>query len=188
MANILDIAQIVGVISAAYPNWKPTEFTTEVYYQTLQDIPTEELKAATLHSVSEAGRAFAPSVGEIRGAVAELRGMSANVPSSYDAWEEVQRQLLENGGDFGNPVWSHPLIERAMKQMGWRNLRMSENQIADRARFVQCYEQLVDRATRENMLLPEVRGYIEANGARMLAPMDSMKLLAGRMNVRKAGN
>lgn len=185
MADPLDIAQIVSIISAAYPNWKVTELTNEVYYQTLQDVPAEELKAAVLHCISQNGRQFAPSVGELRGAISELRGMSANVPPSYQAWQEVQQQILENGGDFGNPVWSHPLVEEAVRRIGWRNLRMSEDQTADRSRFIQCYEQLTERATREDMLLPEVRGYIEANGARLMAPADSIKLLADKWSVKK---
>jgi hypothetical protein len=185
MADLHDIAQIISVISEAYPNFKPSELTVEVYYQVLGDIPTEELKAATLHCISESGRKFAPSVGELRGAVNELRKYVSNVPSSYQAWQEVLQQLLENGGDFGKPVWSHQLVEKAVRTIGWRNLRMSENQVADRARFVECYEQLCDRAQREDMLLPEVRGYIEANGALLMAPADQMKLLADKWSMKK---
>ncbi len=91
-----------------------------------------------------------------------------------------------NGGDFGTPVWSHPLVERVVKQLGWRNLRMSEDQTADRARFVQAYEQLLARATTEEMLLPEVRGYIEARGGLLLAPSDQMRLLSDKLNMRKS--
>jgi len=161
MAELKDIAQIIGILSAAFPNFKPTELTSEVYYQTLGDIPSDELKAAVLHCISESGRAFAPSVGEIRGAVAELRSFAVNVPSSFQAWQEVQKQILENGGEHGHPVWSSPLVAEAVRRMGWRNLRMSGDQTADRARFLQCYEQLVGRATKEEMLLPDVRAYIE---------------------------
>lgn len=181
MAEFRDIAQIVGVISSAYPNFNPSEATVEVYYQTLHDLPAEELKMAVLHCISENGRKFAPSIGEIRGTVAELRKAVSNVPSSYQAWQEVLTQMRENGGDYGRPVWSHPLVERVVKQLGWRNLRMSEDQTADRARFVQAYEQLLARAERDDMLLPEVAGYIEARGGIMLAPSSQMKLLADKM-------
>ncbi len=181
MANITDIAQIIGIISAAYPNFNPSELTAEVYYQTLSDIPSDELKAATLHCIAEAGRKFAPSVGELRGAVGELRSYKANLPGGYQAWEEVQRQILENGGDYGKPVWSNPVIERAVKMIGWRNLRMSEEATADRARFLQCYEQLSERVLRDEMLLPEVRGYLEVNGAKILAPLEQIKQLAEGM-------
>ncbi len=181
MATLLDIAQILSVISAAYPNFTVTEKTTEVYHQILSDIPTDELKAATLHCISESGRKFAPSVGELRGAVAELRGFSNNIPSSFEAWQEVGRQISINGGDFGKPVWSHPLVEKTVNAIGWRNLRMSENEVADRARFIQCYEQFAERTQRENIMLPEVRGFLEVNGAILEAPADQIKRLSERM-------
>lgn len=182
MATKLDIAEIVSVISVAYPNWIVTEQTNQVYWQILADIPTDELKAATLHCISESGRKFAPSVGELRGAVAELRGMSANLPSSFEAWQEVGKQISINGGDFGNPVWSHPIVQKAVEAIGWRNLRMSEDATADRARFIQCYEQFQQRAEKENILLPEVRGFLEVNGARLEAPADQIKRLTERMS------
>ncbi len=188
MAEPRDIDQIINMLEVAFPNFHPKDvkLTKEVYWQTLRDIPSDELKAAVLHCASENGRAFAPTIGEIRGAVAELRMASLNVPSSYAAWQEVCTQMSINGGDFGMPVWSHPLVERVVKQLGWRNLRMSEDQTADRARFVQAYEQLLARATTEEMLLPEVRGYIEARGGLLLAPSDQMRLLSDKLNMRKS--
>ena len=184
MADIIDIAQIIGILSAAFPNFNPTESTVEVYYQILSDLPAEELKIATMHCLAEAGRKFAPSVGEIRGAVGELRRYAANFPLSYEAWEEVLRQII-NVGSYGTPEWSHPIIEKTVRAIGWRNLCMSEEQVADRARFIQCYEQFSARAMKEEILLPKVRGYLEVNGAKMLAPADQIKLLSDKLNVRK---
>jgi hypothetical protein len=178
MASREDISKMVAFLSAAYPNWNVSEYTLEVYYEDLQDIPAEELRIAAKHCRTEIGRKFAPSVGEIRGAVADIRRSASNVPSTFQAWQEVQKQILENGGDYGNPEWSSPLVEEAVRRMGWRNLRMSEDQTADRARFLQCYEQLVERATKEDMLLPDVRGYIEANAGTLLnAPAEQIRQL-----------
>jgi hypothetical protein len=174
-----DIAQIIGILSAAFPNFKPTELTAEVYLQTLADISSDELKAAVLHCITQSGRAFAPSIGEIRGAVAELRSFSASVPSSFQAWQEVQKQILINGGDYGKPEWSSPLVEEAVKRMGWRSLRMSEDQTADRARFLQCYEQIVERATKQEMILPQVAGYIETKRTESLASGEMKQLAEG---------
>lgn len=181
MAEPRDIDQIVNMLRIAFPNWHPDDInmTKEIYFQMLQDIPSEELKAAVLHCVTESGRAFAPTIGEIRGAVVELRSYAANVPSSYQAWQEVLQQFSLTSS-YGVPIFSHPLIDKAVRTLGWRNLCMSENQTADRARFIQAYEQLTSRATKEEMMLPEVRGYIEANGARLSAPA-SIKLLADRL-------
>jgi hypothetical protein len=181
MATKQDIIKILGVISAGYPNFSPSEQTVEVYWQVLSDLPSDELKAACLHCISESGRKFAPTVGELRGAVGELRGMSSNVPSSFQAWNEFKRVVVSSS--YNNPQWSHPLIERTANLIGMREYGRSDvdDEPSWRARFIQCYDQLQSRAERENLLLPEVRGYIEANGGRMLAPVDQMKQLAERM-------
>jgi len=182
MASHSDVAKVVAKLSAAYPNWNANEYTIEVYYEDLKDISRDELEFAAQHCRTEIGRKFAPSVGELRGAVADLRRASTNLPDSYQAWQEVQKQILENGGDYGIPVWSNSLVEEAVRRMGWRNLRMSEDQVSDRMRFLQCYEQLVERATKDEMLLPEVREFIETRGGRLLnAPQEHMKQLAARM-------
>lgn len=180
MCSEIDIAEILAVIAVAYPNFVVTEKTNEVYWQILSDIPTDELKAACLHCISESGRKFAPSVGEIRGAVGELRGMVSNVPSSYDAWNEFHKNVVRS--DY-SPQWSHPLVEKTARLIGMHDYGQSnvDDQPSWRARFIQCYEQLQERAQSENLLLPEVRGYIEANGGRFLAPVDQMKQLTERM-------
>src|SRR3990167_8529852 len=172
MASIADIAKLTMLLSAAYPNWNVTQYTNEVYFQDLKDIPADELFVAAQHCRSEAGRKFAPSVGELRGAVMDLRRASMNIPSAYDAWQEVLSQI-GNVGSYGSPEFSSHLIDKVVKSLGWRNLCLSENQVSDRARFLQAFEQLVERAAREDMLLPEVRGYIEERGGKLLdAPVE----------------
>lgn len=182
MANPQDIVKLTAMLSAAYPNWNITEYTNEIYFQDLKDIDAHELFTAAQHCRSEAGRKFSPSVGELRGAVMELRRMTFNVPSAYAAWEEVCKQMRINGGDFGVPVWSSPLVEKAVGFLGWRNLRFSEDATSDRMRFIQAYEQLLARAEKEEMLIPEVKGFIEDRGAKLLnSPLEEMKKLSEGM-------
>lgn len=185
MATKQDVAMIVAMISAGYPNFNATEMTMEVYYQTLKDIDPELLKAAALQAIAQVDRKFAPSVGEIRGMVSEINKIGAGLPTSFQAWQEVQKQIVDNGGDYGTPVWSHPLVEQAVKAIGWRNLRMSEDAVADRARFIQCYEQFATRHESLSMMLPEVKGYIEQNGTLPAIeagnPASAIKTLASGM-------
>lgn len=158
MSSKQDIIQILGVISAAYPNFSPSEQTVEVYWQILSDIQTDELKAATLHCISQSGRKFAPSVGEIRGAVGGLRSLVDKIPLPADAWREASNP---NGKDV---KWSHPLVKKAaLAAGGWYNLSHSENVAADRARFLQFYESYVIRHRNDNDMLPDVRNYIESH-------------------------
>ena len=160
MAEQREVAQIVAMIAAAYPNFNLSEMTVEVYFQILKDIPTDMLKAATMQAISEPGRKFAPSVGEIRGAVAEIVRTASGVPSSYEAWKEVLDQVRKTG-HVGKPVFSHPLVHKAVQVFGWRELCLSENVVSDRARFIEAYEQLSSRNLTEMMTLPVVKNYIE---------------------------
>jgi len=186
VANLLQIGEIVAKMSAAFPNWNPTKFTAQVYFDDLRDLDFELLEVAADKCRTESGRKFAPSTGEIRGAVADICRATSNTPSSYEAWKEVQKQIVENGGDFGNPVWSSPLVQKAVEAIGWRNLRMSEDHAADRMRFIQAYEQFEKRAMDKEMQLPAVRGYIEAHGGKLLeAPAKTIKQLAAKMEKTK---
>lgn len=180
MATKHEIEIIIAKLSAAFPNWKVTAYTVQVYLEDLQDIDSDTLEAAVKMCRTEAGRAFAPSTGEIRGAVGKLRGLASNTPSPYEAWREFKQYVVASNH---SPEWSHPLVEKTARLIGMRDYGQSnvDDEPSWRARFIQCYEQLLDRAQNENLLLPEVRGYIESNGGRFLAPLDQMKQLADRM-------
>lgn len=176
-----DIAEIMGMIGAAFPNFAPSKETIALYRQLLSDIPLDLLHAATLHTISQADRKFAPSVGEIRGAAGEIMRSVSKIPSSYEAWEEVRLAMVEVGS-YGTPKFSHPLVAKAVSVIGWRDMCLSENTVADRSRFIQAYEQLEQRAMRDGIMLPEVKKYIGAGQAKALDAGAQMKALASKLS------
>jgi len=179
MATEDDIKQLVVRIGARFPNWSPDPSTVAAYIEDLGDLDPDLLLAAARKCWSEAGRKFAPSTGEIRGGVQEILRRTNHVPSAYEAWQEVVTQISENGGDYGRPVWSSPIVRRTVEALGWRNLRMSEEPTHDRARFVMAYEQFAARALDDATMLPAVRGYIEAHSGLLLeSPMEQIGALA----------
>jgi hypothetical protein len=178
MADEKDIAGVVAMLGAAYPNFAPTEHTVEVYFQTLRDLPADLLKMAALHAISEAGRKFAPSVGELRLAAAEIQRRAANIPTSYQAWQELIEAIRLVGSYRPAPEFSHPLVGESVRALGWRNLCVSENLAADRARFIAAYEQFQQRAEADSMMLPVVREYIQAHGGQLPAPAAQIGALA----------
>lgn len=92
------------------------------------------------------------------------RDSPLTLPLAAEAWGEVVRQISRVGRD-GQPQFSHPLIERAVKALDWRELCNSENQVADRARFIQAYEQMVQRQSDVASMTPATRLLAEQNGA-----------------------
>lgn len=178
MTEQKEIAKIVMMIAAAYPNFNLSEMTVEVYFQVLKDVPADLLKAATMQAISEPGRKFAPSVGEIRGSVAEIIRRSSGMPSSYEAWQEVLYQARKTG-HAGKPDFSHPMVHKVVQIFGWRELCLSENSVADRARFIDAYEQISSKDLIETMTLPDVKNYIDRKAN------NEIKLLAEQLDINE---
>lgn len=181
MASQEDIVKLIAQLSAAFPNWKPNAYTVEIYYQDLKDIDSDELFTAAQHcrTSPERDQRFAPSTGEVRMAVLDLRKMKSGIPSAYDAWREV-RQFIADNGYYVIPQWSHPLIEKTVRVFGLENLRMSENGMSDRMRFIEAYQSFVERVEKEEMLVPEIRESL-ADVTKQLEAQSQMKQLSERL-------
>lgn len=178
MANKKDILEILGLISVAFPNFKMAQSgdvsTADAYMAFLGDLPADILKVSVLKCCSESGRAFAPSVGEIRGTVGEIQRKAQNIPSTLEAWDEVcaapkpSEYKIMRGGEWHDPPvyqWSHPLVEKIAKQFGWPNFPKYENESTDRAHFFKHYETALQDTTTAMIELPQVSKFIESNDA-----------------------
>lgn len=175
MAEPKDIAKLVAIMSAAFPAWKVNEFTTEVYFEDLKDIASDELFAAAKLCRTEAGRAFAPSTGEIRGAVAEIRRQASGVPSGFEAWGDLIKAgdgwksnsyLDETGWVIEKREYKflHPLVKEVASMLGWpdRFPGSPDNEMADRAHFVKAYDAQIGKLMQRETMPEDVRGYIES--------------------------
>lgn len=158
MATEVEIIKALKVLAAAYPNFELPKETVGIYCRMLVDLDYDTLRAATLQCVSV--YKFFPTVAEIRSAVTDLRMMASGVPSASEAWGEVVFQFRETGS-YSTPIFSHPIIGEVVSRFGWKNLCWSENQIADRARFIEAYNaQLVESRSRDRML-PEILEFVD---------------------------
>jgi hypothetical protein len=176
-----DIIQIVLLMQAAFPNFHPEQATPEALYQLLQDLPSDTLKVAVLETCAQAGRAFAPTVGEIRAAALKLSFQALGIPDEFDAWAELCRMpkdmlrshievdgegkmiTNETGAVIINVerlAWSHPLVEHTAMLMGWPDFP-SEDESLDRAHFFQAYRAGMSRMMEEAGELPVVQQYME---------------------------
>jgi hypothetical protein len=181
IATRTDIAQVLLLMQAAFPNYHPEPAMLDVLLQFLQDLPGDVLKVAVLASCAQSGRAFAPSVGEIRQAALKLSARAQAIPNEFEAWAELCRmpgdclQTCIEVDESGNMVtdengrvvlakkqlvWSHPLVERTAVLMGWPDFP-GENLSVDRAHFYQAYRAGLDQMMEIQGELPAVRKYIE---------------------------
>lgn len=156
MATREDVKNIIAYMSLVFPNYHPDVESqmnaVDVMLDLLGDIPTEVLQLAVRGVCAEPGRVFAPSVGEIRGRVADLRAKVDGVPSAGEAWGEIigSFERMPGGNMAGGghtPILDHPLVKKAIHCMGGYaaiGVDFFENQMANRAHFLKIYADLLE--------------------------------------------
>jgi hypothetical protein len=108
----------------------------------LADLDPVVAKAAVIKVCRESD--FFPSVARIVAAAAEMDPRNEKLPTAAEAWEEVER-LIINIGPYRAPEYSCDLVQRAVRAIGWIQLCCSETPAADRAHFLKLYESMRGR-------------------------------------------
>jgi hypothetical protein len=165
MATIDDIHKVWTMLCVAYPNhfrnvpYNVLDETLALYERLLSDIDPALLEAATIQHI--AASQFFPSIADLRSSALALQKRAVELPSAYEAWglflEEVRRI-----GSYGTPEFKSPVLAKVVASLGWRDLCLSENQVSDRARFIEAYTIECQRETENMNLLPDVRRVVEA--------------------------
>lgn len=190
------IARCIGTLTALFPAFSRKLSEQEIdnmitaYHAVLQDIPDQLLNAATLHAAGK-GRFF-PSASELRQAAVEIKIRAEDIPPAQDAWGEVKRAFRSGFSRYNVPSvadWSHPMIARALDAIGgWRTLCDSENDAADRARFLQAYQVYLERNISDLELLPAVSRAVEQiRGRRGISPMPLSDIIREMIPDQQAG-
>jgi hypothetical protein len=130
---------LIAVIAAAYPTWRPAEPTQRLYAKLLEPLTAELAERAVMEIIDQPG-AFAPSIGDIRDRARKLALAASGAPelSAEDAWAEVQ-DAIRFVGFYGNPTFSNPAVQRAVDALDWRELCTNENIEATRAHFLRLF-------------------------------------------------
>ena len=163
MSNEAEIAKLIGVMAAGYPNVQVSDATIEVYVTMLRDVPLDTLTASVQQCMAESE--FLPTVAKIRNKALELSRPVA--PDPLEAWGIVLK-AIDKYGFYRSPQFDDPIIAKAVDCMGWRSLCSSENAIADRAHFSKVYEGLLRQAENDRRILPQARA-IQDQVQRMIA-------------------
>lgn len=146
-------AKLVAVVIGSYPGQAAkldaarTDAMVNAFASMLGDLPLAEVTAAL--GVLIQTRTWMPSVADIRASVLEMRQGSRR--TGGDAWGGLLRAIQHEGAwktpgvDF---VLHDPVTAQCVNALGWKNLCLSENQVADRARFIEMYDQLATTKAR----------------------------------------
>lgn len=152
MSNEADIAKLIGVMAAGFPNTQVTDATVEVYVTMLKDVPLDLLTIAVQQCMAESE--FLPTVAKVREKALTLSAPVA--PEPLEAWGIVQKEI-QRTGFYRLPKFDDPIIAKAVDCIGWQTLCSSENPIADRAHFSKIYEGLLRQAENDRRMLPAAR-------------------------------
>lgn len=157
MASRQVVENIVQKLLAAYPRAPLHPDTLPTYSAFMSDIQDEVLLAAVTAHIATSE--YFPTISQIRAAAAKIETGAGAAPDAYAAWFEVCEMMRQ--GHHTKPKFSHPFIDEIVSKMGWYDLRTSDNQISDRARFIEAYEALAARVVRQYALPETVRKITE---------------------------
>lgn len=156
----MDKLMVIQKLFAAYPNTTASAATHAVYLEVFEEVPVEELHAVVMQCVREGG-GFPPSAGQV---FERWRTMHSAVTPDHAAegWLSVQKAMHDPNTyspdpEGPPPKFKDPLVQRAVAALGWHALRMSENQMADRAQFLKLYEAFARNAAAEERLSKEYK-------------------------------
>ena len=143
-----EAAKLVAGLMAAFPGALSNAGTTQVYQRMLADLDYQMANAAVERLIATAR--YLPTVAEIRDCCMDL--MHGDRRAGGEAWGECLKAISRwgvyrvPGRDF---AFQDPIVARCVHALGWENLCNSENQAADRARFIELYHQLATGTRKE---------------------------------------
>jgi len=140
-----ETAKMCFMLSAAFPAWKASDATIEMYHAMLQDLDSEIVMRATQDWILTSEKF--PTIAGIRNKCAEVAGVLA--PSATEAWGEVMAVCESYGIYQRRPDWSHPTIADVVKTMGYQHICQTDNIATVRAQFIKMYGELSAKANGE---------------------------------------
>ena len=136
-----DICALVALAASSNPTMQSKDPAPIVaaWSLMLADLDPVVAKAAVIKVCRESD--YFPSVARIVAAAEELDPRNEKIPTAAEAWEEVERLIIQFG-PYRAPQYSCDLVRRTVRAIGWLQLCCSENPAADRAHFLKLYESM----------------------------------------------
>jgi hypothetical protein len=149
--NASEAVAIISKIKASWPRVPISRETAEAWTEAILDLDHETALAALRDLIRTS--TFPPQPAELRAACVTVAHGERR--SGGEAWGECLRLIRKHGSyrlpgaDF--PI-ADPLLARTIDALGWRDLCLSDNPVADRARFIETYES-IDTSERRHAQL-----------------------------------
>lgn len=143
-----EFKNIVAGLVSNYPGLKiENQAQFNFWYESLKDIDYELCQIGVMKMVQTLK--FTPTIANIR----EACTIDNSLPVT-DAWDTVMSCVRYCGSYRETEALEKmdPTTRRVVESIGYRNLCMSENIMADRAHFIKLYEQIATRERQDNLL------------------------------------
>lgn len=144
----------LALLSEAFPN---RIMNPDIYWEILKDIANDNF-IYSVNKIIKCDKELFPNTNLM--AVIRANSVQEEKLLSGEAWQVVLKEVSRIGS-YGTPVFEDKLIERSVNALGWKNICLSENQIADRAHFMKIYDTMQDRE-RNNKICGNVTKLIES--------------------------
>lgn len=142
--NNQEVARLVGILAAGFPQWQVTKETVAVWADILADLDFGITQGVVREYLMTEN--YPPSPASIRRRVAEKQGLTA--PTKASAWSEVMANI-KSSSSADRRSWSHVAVFKAVDAIGWYELRTSTNVDTIRAQFLKIYEDFAQECDRE---------------------------------------
>lgn len=156
-----EFATFAAALKTYYPkeNILPNSQAMELWYRQLQDIPYKVAEAALNKWV--ATHKWSPAISEIRAVANTVT--SGETPLWSDGWEKVQAAIRYHGYYGENEAMASfdEVTRQAVKQLGFKELCLSENSKQDRANFRDIFNMIAERKQERDLLPYSLNQLIE---------------------------
>ena len=161
-----------------WPNQPITDDTVTAWTWAFEDVPYPVTEDAAKQWM-RGGKPFFPAPSDLRKLTATNAVAPNLIPES--AWIEVteqarkvgygRRTVFHNGESvlLPGPVFSHPLIEKAVESVGWKNICHSDEPTIVRAQFLKTLNNFIDSEV-ERVQIGDLPDVIGINGSLAVSP------------------
>ncbi len=175
-----ETSDLLGMLVVFWPDRKVDRAQIKAWHMVLDDVPYPDMTRAVKRYL-KTEHAFFPQPGQL---IAMIADEAAEELRDETAWSEVQKEIRRVGyrptGYFHNGVhvdppqveWSHPLIEQAVNETGWKALCLTEGASAQaevQKKFFWTLKDLKERAKTQ----------VKLNQPTALGSSDTIELGAG---------
>lgn len=175
------VVQALVLISAAYPNfYKNNDKQAAVELWSIMfadDDPEEVLLAIKAHIATNK---WPPTVADIREAIVKVNHKTI---TSDEAWGQIKTAIQRCGYSRADEVdiYVSPEVMPILKRMGFKELCMSQNQMADRAHFMKMWD-ANQKNVRYNQMMPvSLTKSIEARRGQLISVKDMLIIEEGKV-------